>query len=140
MAFKESGSFTLSDETFNFRCTKCGRKKKRVEAVNGCNECSEYYCQACTDDHQTFFGVGTHNLLDVTSNNQATGQQRQNIEFPTEKCKKHPGKVINMFCVKHDVAVCSDCFLDNHRYVFLHLIEYQISRILPSRCSMKSET
>ena len=120
MAFKGDGSITLCDETFNFKCTKCDRKKKGIEAVNFCTNCSEYYCKKCTDVHEDFFEVGTHNLLDVTSYNQATGKQQQNMEFSTEKCKKHPGKVINLFCKQHDEVGCSDCFLDKHRYVFLH--------------------
>ncbi|KAL4224342.1 hypothetical protein ACF0H5_017797 [Mactra antiquata] len=104
----------MSEETFDFICTSCDRENKTLEAVRYCEVCSGYCCQLCTDIHETFPSLRSHNLLGVRQRNQAGKQQPRLLEFPTERCGTHQGKVLKMYCGKHDVVGCHICFSKDH--------------------------
>ncbi|KAL4224413.1 hypothetical protein ACF0H5_017865 [Mactra antiquata] len=105
----------MSEECFDFICTSCDEENKTVEAVRYCVECSGYCCQPCTDMHKKFPTLRNHNLLDVSQGKQAGNQQPKLPEFPTERCGTHHGKVLDMFCEKHNVVGCSTCISKDHR-------------------------
>ncbi|KAL4224417.1 hypothetical protein ACF0H5_017869 [Mactra antiquata] len=104
-----------SEECFDFICTSCDQENKTLEAVRYCVECSGYCCQLCTDTHKKFPALSSHNLLDVSQGNQAGNQQPRLPEFPTERCGTHHGKVLDMYCKKHNVVGCSTCISKDHR-------------------------
>ncbi|KAL4224415.1 hypothetical protein ACF0H5_017867 [Mactra antiquata] len=104
-----------SEECFDFICTSCDRENKTLEAVRYCVECSGYCCQLCTDMHKKFPALSNHNLLDVSQGKQAGNQQPRLPEFPTERCGTHHGKVLDMYCKKHNVVGCSTCISKDHR-------------------------
>ncbi|KAL4224337.1 hypothetical protein ACF0H5_017792 [Mactra antiquata] len=105
----------MSEETFDFICTACDRENKTAEAVRYCVECSGYCCQPCTDMHKKFPTLNHHNLLDVSQGNQAGKQRTRLPEFPTERCDTHQGKLLDMYCGKHDVVGCHICLSKDHR-------------------------
>ncbi|KAL4224343.1 hypothetical protein ACF0H5_017798 [Mactra antiquata] len=65
--------------------------------------------------HKKFPALSSHNLLDVSQGNQAGNHQPRLPEFPTERCGTHQGKVLEMYCGKHDVVGCHICFSKDHR-------------------------
>lgn len=104
-----------TDEMFEFQCSLCKEKNKNIEADKFCVDCDDYYCKNCVKSHDHFPALKDHQILGK--------QQFQFTESePTERCKIHTDKLVNMYCKQHDVVACFDCMTDQHRYVRIDIV------------------
>ncbi|XP_045156436.2 E3 ubiquitin-protein ligase TRIM33-like [Mercenaria mercenaria] len=107
-------SDNASDEFMDTNCCVCAGKKITRKAENFCVECQDYYCIPCTDTHKTFPLMRGHKLLDKSDF--STHFLLSSLPcFPTERCKIHKAKILDMFCKNHDEIVCVTCVAINHR-------------------------
>ncbi|KAL4226641.1 hypothetical protein ACF0H5_014622 [Mactra antiquata] len=105
----------MSDVTFDFECTACERNNKSSKAVKYCHDCGGYCCQTCTDTHKMFQALENHALADITLASQPSHQQPKQLQYPTERCSVHEGKLIDMYCEHHNDVGCYMCLLKHHR-------------------------
>jgi hypothetical protein len=99
-----------SDIEHDFPCSPCSKGGKNEAAIKHCVECDENLCQSCMDDHNKFSSMKDHQLLDTVK--QPSGRQQ---ELPSQRCEKHGGKLIDVYCPGHDTVCCSTCISVEHR-------------------------
>jgi hypothetical protein len=104
-----------TDETFDFLCSVCKEKNKNTEAEKFCSDCNDYYCSACVKFHADIPALKKHKILDTAQLH--LGSSVKFLAVPTEMCKLHRHKPVDMYCKNHDVVACSACMLVEHRYV-----------------------
>lgn len=110
-------SSIASDEAADFSCSPCAETGRIRQAVKYCVQCQDYYCQACTDNHASFPALRRHTLLDKTYS-VSSGRQTVLPSVPTERCKVHQTKIIDMYCPTHDDVGCTTCMALEHRLCF----------------------
>ncbi|XP_060593285.1 E3 ubiquitin-protein ligase Midline-1-like [Ruditapes philippinarum] len=99
-----------SDIEHDFPCLPCTKEGKNVAAIKHCVECDENLCQKCLGDHNKFSAMRGHQLLDTVK--QPSGKKQ---ELPRQRCEKHGGKLIDVYCPDHDNVGCSTCMTVEHR-------------------------
>jgi hypothetical protein len=99
-----------SDIEHDFPCSPCSKGGKNEAAIKHCVECDENLCQSCMDDHNKFSSMKGHQLLNTVK--QPSGRQQ---ELPSQRCEKHGGKLIDVYCPGHDTVCCSTCISVEHR-------------------------
>ncbi|XP_053397526.1 uncharacterized protein LOC128556416 isoform X2 [Mercenaria mercenaria] len=104
------GNELASDEIGDFQCLTCTNKT----AVKYCVECQGNCCQVCVDTHSRFPTLKGHTLLDK-SNCQTPGVPAKLPEVPTERCRIHTIKLLDMYCKDHDEVGCTTCMALDHR-------------------------
>nr|XP_055059023.1 tripartite motif-containing protein 16-like [Misgurnus anguillicaudatus] len=82
-------------------CDVCTGNKK-YKAVKSCLECLNSYCQNHLDQHEKFFQVKKHDLMDPT------GRLHEMI------CPKHK-KHLEIFCRTDQQYICYLCTMDEHK-------------------------
>ncbi|XP_060584074.1 uncharacterized protein LOC132740231 [Ruditapes philippinarum] len=98
-----------SDIKHDFPCLPCTQEGRNVAAIKYCVECDENLCQKCVGDHNKFSAMRRHQLLDTVK--QPSGKRQ---ELPSQKCGKHGGKLIDVYCPSHDKVGCSTCMTVEH--------------------------
>ena len=102
-----------SAESYKILCTMCKHKDIHMKAELFCIECKDYYCVSCVKVHEDvpyLFGHTIHNLQDLQHKSSAAQQA-----VLTERCEKHPYKLVDMYCLTHDIVCCVLCQDDKHR-------------------------
>ncbi|XP_045206774.2 uncharacterized protein LOC123559016 [Mercenaria mercenaria] len=96
-------------ETFyEFSCTLCDGEGKHVEADRYCKECLVYMCYSCVQNHNRF-PLNKRHLMLSQSRFVEVANTAPLVSFPTKRCTKHHGELINIFCGNHNVVCCSVC-------------------------------
>ncbi|XP_060606371.1 E3 ubiquitin-protein ligase Midline-1-like [Ruditapes philippinarum] len=98
-----------SDIEHDFPCSPCTKEGKNVAAIKHCVECDENLCQKCLGDHNKFSVMRGHQLLDTVK--QLSGKKQ---ELPSQRCERHGGKLIDVYCPGHDKVGCSTCMTIEH--------------------------
>jgi hypothetical protein len=104
-----------SDELFDFSCTPCNKKNKNSEAVKYCVDCQEYLCENCVESHNSFSVLAGHTLIGQSKFGQSGSGSKNLPSVPTERCKFHSLKLVDMYCADHDAVGCHVCFTITHR-------------------------
>ncbi|XP_060560404.1 uncharacterized protein LOC132720301 [Ruditapes philippinarum] len=98
-----------SDIEHDFPCSPCFKEGKNVAAIKHCVECDENLCQKCLGDHNKFSSMRGHQLLDTVK--QPSGIKQ---ELPSQRCERHGGKLIDVYCPGHDKVGCATCMTIEH--------------------------
>ncbi|XP_060563317.1 uncharacterized protein LOC132722774 isoform X1 [Ruditapes philippinarum] len=98
-----------SDIEHDFPCSPCSKEGKNVAAIKHCVECDENLCKKCLGDHNKFSVMRGHQLLDTVK--QLSGKKQ---EIPSQRCERHGGKLIDVYCPGHDKVGCSTCMTIEH--------------------------
>ena len=93
-------------------CQPCGRSSKQVPAKSYCNDCKEYLCNQCCNDHMKFAVLMHHRLSDISDTHVATRNNQGSK--PTINCKLHTDKLVEFYCRKHNVTACGACVVLDH--------------------------
>ncbi|XP_053383610.1 uncharacterized protein LOC128549892 [Mercenaria mercenaria] len=111
------GSTTdASDELFDFTCSPCNKKDRKSEAVKYCVDCQEYLCVPCVESHNSFSVLAGHTLVERSKFGNASRTDKKDLpSVPTERCKVHSLKLVDMYCADHDSVGCHVCFTINHK-------------------------
>ncbi|XP_053396122.1 uncharacterized protein LOC128556152 [Mercenaria mercenaria] len=105
-----------SDELIDYVCSPCTKKNKTSEAVKYCVECQEYLCTSCVENHNSFSALSGHSLLGRSQLGTSVGTGARNLpSVPTDRCKVHATKLVEMYCANHDTVGCSVCFNISHK-------------------------
>lgn len=109
-------------------CVPCGRNNKSNQADKYCVQCQEYFCTRCIEMHKNFTLLVHHSLIEITARSQipASVEEKEStdivgkdgydvLQVPTERCSKHPAKVVDMYCRAHDIVGCSVCFAPHYK-------------------------
>ncbi|XP_053387068.1 uncharacterized protein LOC128550944 [Mercenaria mercenaria] len=97
---------------YDFPWSLCENEGKNMEAVRYCEECFVYMCDSCVRGHNKFPLNTRHQLLDQSQFVKVA--KSKVVSFPTKRCLKHPGELINIYCGNHDVVCCSSCKVLEH--------------------------
>ncbi|XP_060596101.1 uncharacterized protein LOC132750176 [Ruditapes philippinarum] len=132
-----------SDEVIDYACSPCTKRNKTNEAVRFCVECQEFLCPLCVDNHNSFSVLTGHTLLDKSQFGSLGGSAAPNAPaLPTERCKVHLTKLVDMYCANHDAVGCSICLNINHRSCQdVHYVPTYVQGLKPSlqTSSLKSQ-
>ncbi|XP_053376449.1 uncharacterized protein LOC123534589 [Mercenaria mercenaria] len=95
------GSFSRTMEfghepIYDFPCSLCEEEGKQMEAARYCEECFVFLCDSCVKNHNKFPLHRRHQLLDQSQFTAVT--QSNLVSFPTKRCLKHPGEIVNIYC------------------------------------------
>ena len=93
-------------------CTPCVSENLSVIASNFCVNCEEYLCTSCVKHHMKLGITKTHELVAITDRVVDAVQFKE----AEERCLKHSGKVISMFCSLHEEAGCHECMSGCHEH------------------------
>ncbi|XP_045198819.2 uncharacterized protein LOC123553136 [Mercenaria mercenaria] len=105
-----------SDEFIDYACSPCTKKNRKSEAVKYCVECQEYLCTSCVESHNSFSALSGHSLLGRSQFGTSGVIGARNLpSVPTDRCKVHTTKLVDMYCANHDTVGCSVCFNINHK-------------------------
>ena len=91
-------------------CTPCTSENKPVAAFRFCAQCREYLCQNCVWHHKKLRLTKYHYLsafASASTDNNSDG-------MVDERCLKHNGKMVSMFCSYHEEIGCHVCMSENH--------------------------
>ena len=105
-----------SDEIIEYLCSPCKKKGNRNESTKFCVDCQEYFCGKCVDSHNSFSALAEHKFVENSQSgtlNKIDIKEKQ--QEPTERCKYHPLKIVDMYCTDHDSVGCLVCFTINHK-------------------------
>ncbi|XP_053375383.1 uncharacterized protein LOC128547266 [Mercenaria mercenaria] len=122
------GSFSRTLEfghepIYDFPCSLCEEEGTSMEAARYCEECFVFLCDSCVKNHNKFPLHRRHQLLDQSQF--AVVTQSNLVSFPTKRCLKHPGEIVNIYCGDHDIICCSSCKVLEHSNCAntMHLID-----------------
>ncbi|XP_053383574.1 uncharacterized protein LOC128549887 [Mercenaria mercenaria] len=105
-----------SNELFDFICSPCNKKDRNSEAMKYCVDCQEYLCVPCVESHNSFSVLAGHTLVERSKFGNANRTDNKNLpSVPTERCKVHSLKLMDMYCADHDSVGCHVCFTINHK-------------------------
>jgi hypothetical protein len=101
-----------SEDWIEFPCSPCEKDGKNVASVKHCVECGENLCKTCLSCHEKF--TRGHQIVE---NPRAKIEQKK-PELPVQRCDKHGGKLVDVYCPSHDTVGCATCVAVDHRYKF----------------------
>ena len=99
------------DETV--KCDICLCRKLETVAINFCVECQQYLCEQCSEGHVSMNSSKSHHLISLGDQSEL----KRRLKFSgTHQCDKHDGKRLEIYCMDCKVAVCTVCFLKEHKH------------------------
>ncbi|XP_078329835.1 uncharacterized protein LOC111117813 [Crassostrea virginica] len=85
----------------------CGIQDCQRNGQFYCNDCHQPMCEQCKDEHRKSPNNKNHDIV--------LYRQRKH-RLPTEKCKLHPTKNVDIFCKECKTPLCLKCFLtEDHK-------------------------
>ena len=88
-------------------CNNC----KALVASKYCKDCRAFYCDNCTQIHNSWSPNDGHNMLGVKEVKPGDLKPAK----PPMKCKKHLDKETNLYCQTCSQLICSDCMIRIHK-------------------------
>ncbi|XP_045187478.2 uncharacterized protein LOC123545199 [Mercenaria mercenaria] len=98
-----------SDDWHEFTCGACDKEGKFIKADKYCVECDENLCKDCVKLHNRFGAMKMHQLHDKYFKDGRKGQA-----LPNQRCGRHSGKLLDVFCKLHDAVCCATCVTLEH--------------------------
>ncbi|XP_063425269.1 uncharacterized protein LOC134708557 [Mytilus trossulus] len=92
----------------NILCGPCGYKDVSKNAKKWCTICEEGFCGECEKNHKSLKVTRNHNIISIEDY-----RQIENISVNLN-CEIH-GKKLDLYCKKHDIAVCVVCIPLEHK-------------------------
>nr|XP_022312757.1 protein PML-like [Crassostrea virginica] len=80
----------------------CGIQDCQKNGQFYCNDCHQPMCEQCNDEHRNSPDTKNHDIV--------LYRQRKH-RLPVQKCKKHPTKIVDIFCKECQTPLCLKCFL-----------------------------
>ncbi|XP_045216946.1 uncharacterized protein LOC123566699 [Mercenaria mercenaria] len=109
----ETASETEEDHIYS--CTFCLLHRKKLPAEGFCVDCDEYLCAICYKYHLRPRPTRNHTLLRKSQIPRRPGNPKVD-DVLVEKCKKHRGRIVDMYCEKCDRVGCTTCMAEKHEF------------------------
>ncbi|KAH3887424.1 uncharacterized protein LOC127843980 [Dreissena polymorpha] len=94
-------------------CGSCTERGRAVEAVAYCQDCEDFQCAECIENHTKIKMLSSHRIIgtDRMANGSETAKslEKHNI------CIFHQNQDARFYCANHDVLLCSDCTIARHK-------------------------
>ncbi|XP_052779670.1 uncharacterized protein LOC128216953 [Mya arenaria] len=107
-----SSLYKASDLIHDFTCSPCEEDGLNSEAQYFCVDCSRYYCSRCESKHGGLFK--RHKVLDRKDVKKWVAVPETVVD-ELERCERHPGKAVELFCGDHQQLCCNICVSVDHR-------------------------
>ncbi|CAG2258108.1 unnamed protein product [Mytilus edulis] len=92
----------------NISCGSCGYEDISKNAKKWCTICEEGFCGECEKYHKSMKVTRDHKMISIEDY-----RQIKNISVNLN-CEIH-GKKLDLYCKKHDIAVCVVCIPSEHK-------------------------
>ncbi|XP_052093338.1 uncharacterized protein LOC127729556 isoform X2 [Mytilus californianus] len=89
-------------------CGPCGYDDVTKNAKKWCTDCEEGFCGECEKYHKSMKVLRDHKMISIEDY-----RQIQDISV-NMNCEMH-GKKLDLYCKKHDIAVCVVCIPSEHK-------------------------
>ncbi|WAR26163.1 hypothetical protein MAR_011867 [Mya arenaria] len=106
-----SSLYKASDLIHDFTCSPCEEDGLNSEAQYFCVDCSRYYCSRCESKHGGLFK--RHKVLDRKDVKKWVAVPETVVD-ELERCERHPGKAVELFCGDHQQLCCNICVSVDH--------------------------
>ncbi|XP_052798157.1 uncharacterized protein LOC128230153 [Mya arenaria] len=94
-------------------CGSCTASGRAVEATAYCQDCEDFQCSECVDNHMKMKLLMRHNIVGL---DQVTSGHAISKSFDKHNiCMHHQTQYARFYCANHDVLVCSDCTVAKHK-------------------------
>ena len=93
------------------RSVVCSTENCEEVAVSFCTKSCEFLCQLCDDEHRTSRHSKSHKVVTVSE-----GEEFSKSSVPPyPPCHRHNHQVLDLYCRKCNIPICTTCCHLNHR-------------------------
>ena len=89
-------------------CNKCTK-----DSVAFCCTCSVFLCGPCTEDHQSWKELASHELVNLEQARKS--KSIVPVSCGAKSCPRHPEETFKFYCETCDCLVCRDCMAITHK-------------------------
>jgi len=75
-----------------------------------CFDCSQHYCDACSQLHWTIRPITSHKMIELGHQHVVLEELMAN--FPPDRCEKHAERSLKLYCNTCRRALCVACSVD----------------------------
>ena len=109
--FEIRDAFEKAKEPQKTQCEKC----KKATATGFCRDCGKFVCDKCTEMHQVWEELTTHNIVSVSEVQSEAASLIPVKKKTVMRCEKHSQKKLKIFCETCQELICSDCTVRLHQ-------------------------
>jgi len=106
---------SAGEEAGHILCDACSsdetRRSEAKPATKHCFQCQRNYCDQCSQSHGKTKAIASHATVEIGKELQ---KEEIALRLPTT-CETHKGKVIEVFCLECQLAICMKCFMQSHK-------------------------
>ena len=106
---------TRSRKSVSFQqcCGTCSERGRAIEATAYCQECEDFQCSECVENHSKIKLLIRHTIVDIDK--VSDGLEIAKTFNKHYVCQHHQTQDLRFYCANHDVIVCSDCIVVRHK-------------------------
>ncbi|CAC5379135.1 unnamed protein product [Mytilus coruscus] len=95
-------------------CHMCKRQNKQNIATRWCRDCSEAFCDDCSQLHNLMKFFADHTVIKIEEVNTSSASESE-PSFKIDTCSVHKSKVLDAFCFDHQELCRVHCITLHHR-------------------------
>ena len=108
--FEIRDTLTKAKEPQKTQCEKC----KKSTATGFCRDCGKFICDKCTEMHQMWDDLATHQIVtmqDIQADTATLIPPKKKVLY----CPKHKESVLKIYCETCNELICTDCTIRLHQ-------------------------
>ena len=108
--FEIKDTLTKAKEPHKTQCEKC----KKSTATGFCRDCGKFVCDKCTEVHQMWEDLATHQIVtmqDIQADTATLIPPKKKVLY----CPKHKESVLKIYCETCNELICIDCTIRLHQ-------------------------
>lgn len=95
-------------------CQLCPPEERPQQAVQVCEQCEVFYCDACLESyHPTRGTLAKHRVVGVADGRTNLQARRKAVE---SKCSDHPDESLSLYCLTCKLTTCCVCSQDERHF------------------------
>ena len=103
-------TLTKAKEPHKTQCEKC----EKSTATGFCRDCGKFVCEKCTELHQMWKDLATHQIVtmqDIQADTATLIPPKKKVLY----CPKHKDKKLKIYCETCNELICSNCTIRLHQ-------------------------
>ena len=108
--FEIKDTLTKAKEPHKTQCEKC----EKSTATGFCRDCGKFVCEKCTELHQMWKDLATHQIVtmqDIQADTATLIPPKKKVLY----CPKHKDKKLKIYCESCNELICSNCTIRLHQ-------------------------
>ena len=108
--FEIRDTLTKAKEPHKTQCEKC----EKSTATGFCRDCGKFICEKCTELHQMWKDLATHQIVtmqDIQADTATLIPPKKKVFY----CPKHKESVLKIYCETCNELICIDCTIRLHQ-------------------------